>query len=297
LIPARTRMRDVLWPKNGDQYQSRHGIEHYYCALALINYKNGTWDYPHDCRRIFPPLTELKSGGCCITVNEGENIQHAVDMAIATGGGCVCICGGVYRMDGPLVISNACNLNIYGVNATTVLHFEGTNKDGDGGILLYGCENITLASMFILADNLPALISTKAGTESRPNLNLTLENLTLFSNNISKEGKDRSSSNCAVRLGHARGVSIENCRMVADIGIMSLFGDQLPEANLPSGGSSPISHREDRRETSKAAGTGSAFTGARTDEETTSSSIERPTDTSSTESAADIDYGIGGRFG
>lgn len=293
MIPARTKVRDVLWPKEGDTdfYQSRHGIEHYYCALALIDYKDGVWGFPHDCRRIFPPLTELKSGGCCITVNEGESIQQAVDSAIAAGGGCVCICGGVYRMNGPLVISNARDLNIYGVNAATVLHFEGADKDGDGGILLTGCKNITLSNMFILADNLPALISAKAGMDSRLNLNLTLDNLTLFNNTISMNGQDRRSINCAVRLGHTRGVSIENCRMVADIGIISLFGDQLPEAHLTGTGTISIAHREGLREPSHAVVIGSADTGMAKDGD--SPFIARPTDTSSTQSLSNLDYGIG----
>ena len=62
LIPARTALGDVLWPpdESGDpEFQLRHGIDHYYCPLAVGEFDDGAWGELSDCRNLFPPLTEL----------------------------------------------------------------------------------------------------------------------------------------------------------------------------------------------------------------------------------------------
>jgi hypothetical protein len=65
LIPARTLIGDVEWPRNGSgpELQKRHGIEHHYCPLALLTLAGDgeTWSVDSDCRELFPPLTELTS--------------------------------------------------------------------------------------------------------------------------------------------------------------------------------------------------------------------------------------------
>lgn len=65
LIPARTLIGDVEWPRNGSgpEFQTRHGIEHHYCPLALLTLAGDgvTWSVDSDCRDLFPPLTELTS--------------------------------------------------------------------------------------------------------------------------------------------------------------------------------------------------------------------------------------------
>ena len=61
LIPARTATRDIEWPRDGNVAlpQSSHGIHHHYCRLAVLSFYEGTWERIHDCRKLFPPLTEL----------------------------------------------------------------------------------------------------------------------------------------------------------------------------------------------------------------------------------------------
>jgi len=250
LIPARTKIRDVLWPQVDDdpEFQYRHGIKHYYCALALAEFTNSAWNYPQDCRRIFPPLTELQtSGGCCVPVREGENIQQAIDSAISAGGGCICLCGGVHQIEGPLFIHQARNLTIHGINTATVLHFQGMNNNGEGGILLDGCEKVTLGSMLVLGDDLSALISIRSGEEMEPTQNITLRDLTLFNRTLSNTG-----NNCAVRLGNSQGIEIENCRMVAETGIVSLFGDRLPEPDILNIYEQPQAHGDELSDLSHA---------------------------------------------
>ncbi|MBJ6762757.1 hypothetical protein JGU66_18490 [Myxococcaceae bacterium JPH2] len=66
LIPARTVTGDVEWPLDDSRapaFEHRQGIVHHYCALAMFERQagDGGWSLMHDCRRLFPPLTQLKS--------------------------------------------------------------------------------------------------------------------------------------------------------------------------------------------------------------------------------------------
>jgi len=60
LIPARTATRDIEWPRAGNVAlpQSPHGIYHHYCRLAVLSFDGTIWERIHDCRKVFPPLTE-----------------------------------------------------------------------------------------------------------------------------------------------------------------------------------------------------------------------------------------------
>lgn len=231
LIPARTRLRDVLWGvvDNKSVYETRHGTEHYYCALAVANFNQRVWGEPRDLRRIFPSLNELKKT-CCIPVHPGEKIQPIIDCVISSGGGCICLCNGVHHVHGPLKLDKARNLTIRGENSATVVHFKGTNEDDEGGFVFNGCLDVTINDMLIVGDNLPSLFVIKGSTESKPNLNIKLENLSMFNRTITK--KNETGSKCAIRLGHAGDISIESCRMIAENGIISLFGDSLPDPGL-----------------------------------------------------------------
>jgi hypothetical protein len=61
LIPARTAVGDVEWPRQGDgspKPQSPKGIRHHHCALALIEFDGASWRVVEDCRPVFEPLAE-----------------------------------------------------------------------------------------------------------------------------------------------------------------------------------------------------------------------------------------------
>lgn len=62
LIPARTVTRSVQWPRSSGVpvFESAHAIRHHYCALAVLERTNIGWTV-HDCRKLFPPLTEHKT--------------------------------------------------------------------------------------------------------------------------------------------------------------------------------------------------------------------------------------------
>jgi hypothetical protein len=64
LIPARTATADVEWPRDtatppNPIPQPRAGIEHHFCKLAIVSRAAGVFTVVQDCRKLFPPLTEL----------------------------------------------------------------------------------------------------------------------------------------------------------------------------------------------------------------------------------------------
>ena len=67
LIPARTATRDIEWPRDESKTpsvplpQPPLGIRHHFCCLAVLSYNGAVWTRIHDCRRLFPPLTEMIS--------------------------------------------------------------------------------------------------------------------------------------------------------------------------------------------------------------------------------------------
>ena len=60
LIPARTIKGAIEWPKIEDQPEPllAKGIEHHYCRLGIIVYKDGVIRIT-DCRYLFSPLTSV----------------------------------------------------------------------------------------------------------------------------------------------------------------------------------------------------------------------------------------------
>lgn len=65
LIPARTNTHSIEWPliegTNNPLYQAPEGTVHHNCRLAVMEYDGSTWTSITDCRRVFPPLTQLIS--------------------------------------------------------------------------------------------------------------------------------------------------------------------------------------------------------------------------------------------
>ncbi|MCA8948059.1 MAG: hypothetical protein KDE27_01070 [Planctomycetes bacterium] len=97
LVPARTASGDVEWPLDDldDPIPSLpHGIEHHYCRLAVMTLAGGSWSDPSDCRRLFPPVTELTSmfyvGGDGQEATPeggagGVELEHALQVGVANG--------------------------------------------------------------------------------------------------------------------------------------------------------------------------------------------------------------------
>jgi len=66
LIPARTATGEIEWPpfeipNTAPVAQPPRGIAHHYCRLALVQFQRDRFEVIADCRKLFPPLTEVGS--------------------------------------------------------------------------------------------------------------------------------------------------------------------------------------------------------------------------------------------
>ena len=84
------------------------GIHHHHAHLAIIE-PNGEI---HDCRTVFPPLTELAPGCCTVVVRPGEDIQAAID-SLPDEGGCVCLKVGDHEIQAPIRIEGS-HISLHG---------------------------------------------------------------------------------------------------------------------------------------------------------------------------------------
>ncbi len=227
VIPARTREGKVLWPKG--KSLPRFGIEHHYCTLAMVRREGGKWTEEHDCRPTFPPLTEV-GGGCCVVVKAGDSVRDAVEAVAAAGGGCVRLCQGVHRLTGPLLLSDAADLHIAGVGDASVLCLD-PDLGGvvAGGLRFAGCRRIAIEDLFLVSNQAPALVDF-APEGRRPGRRLALRRLTMLNLSV---GETVGGVACALRLADTRGVAIEDCRLVAEIGVVARWGDALPDPSAP----------------------------------------------------------------
>ncbi len=90
LIPARTATGEIEWPR--DKTAARNpipqrpkGILHHYCRLALVESVGGSLSFIADCRKPFPPLTEICAEDICFDNTAcdfagAQNVQDALDM-------------------------------------------------------------------------------------------------------------------------------------------------------------------------------------------------------------------------
>jgi hypothetical protein len=93
-IPARTATADaqsgnIEWLSDASgnpAAQSPFGIVHHYCRLAMLHWNKSTFDAVEDCRKLFPPLTELKTfvyiGGDGQEAMPGQDIEQALQVGV-----------------------------------------------------------------------------------------------------------------------------------------------------------------------------------------------------------------------
>ena len=91
LIPARTATRDIEWPQESGHAvaQPPQGITHHFCRLAVLSYDGNVWKRIHDCRRLFPPLTEMISfayvGGDGQEAMPGNPLPKPLQVSVVSG--------------------------------------------------------------------------------------------------------------------------------------------------------------------------------------------------------------------
>ncbi len=191
LIPARTvpgQYGDIEWPQESGSPAALlpFGIVHHYCKLALLTSSGGAITV-EDCRQIFPPLTELPTGGdACCSVTVGQSGDYPdIQSAIAARPNnadwwTICILPGQLGIKDTVSVDGAQSLTINGCgNPCRLLGPQGkpvfkfTNgqdikleglrieaSSSDGAILFADTDGIVIA-------NCTAINTASASTESK----------------------------------------------------------------------------------------------------------------------------------
>ncbi len=128
LIPARTATGQIEWPpcgSNGDNYQPPLSTPIYRAPLACVHWDSQKQTFTvEDCRRSFPPLTEL-GNDTCVTyyVGDGSNsvgdytsINEAIKH-LPPQGGEICVLAGQYYEN--VEIAGRVDVTIYGCGPDT----------------------------------------------------------------------------------------------------------------------------------------------------------------------------------
>lgn len=229
-IPARTVTHDVEWPRDPSSdeplYLASQGILHHTCPLALLEHAaDGDWTLLHDCRDEFPPLTDLSLDGCCLRVDPGDDLQQAVDRVIQDGGGCICLGAGVHEHSGLLRIHEANNLTLYGEGHATVLRLVGDQESGQGGLGLMNSQGIHLERMLLLGIDVDAVVSTHGDPETASTRYVVLRDVAVL--NLTGTSDARPAP-AALRLAYCSDITLTNCALIGENGLVSTFGNQLP---------------------------------------------------------------------
>ena len=183
LIPARRATGQIEWPHSENEFVPRLGIIRHRCPLAVLQKSGESWSVLKDCRKIFPPLTEIetKGGGrsCSVTVGEGgeyPDLAAAIKDLISKQKEkeslktiCICLLPGEHivkslNVDKPTATPQF-NLHIRGCGSSTLLVSSGQMK-------IIGLASISFENMLIktIESNDEALHASGAifleGTES-----------------------------------------------------------------------------------------------------------------------------------
>ena len=222
LIPARAGIPEgVIWPTEntsdeGAVYQDAHGVERDYCVVGIV--ADGD---PEDCRPTFPPLTELELLGCCRRIEVGDDIQAAIDEAIANAGGCLCLARGTHLWSGELRIHGGRHITLHGEPGARLLLTA--DENGASGISVRGSHRIGLGELFIGATAIPWLVRLGAD-ETGPSRRVDLFNLRLFNPTHDDDGGWTG----AVLLNGVEGLAVNGCTVAASTGLMSLASVFIP---------------------------------------------------------------------
>ncbi len=221
LIPARAGIPEgVIWPTEntsdeGAVYQNAHGIERDYCVVGLVVDAD-----PEDCRPTFPPLTELELLGCCRRIEVGDDIQAAIDEAIANGGGCLCLARGTHLWSGELRIHGGHHVTLHGEPGARLLLTA--DESEASGISVKGSHRIGIGELFI-GGAIPWLVRLRAG-ETGPSRQVDLFNLRMFNPTV-VEGQGWAGG---VLLTGVENLRVNGCTVAASTGLMSLATVSIP---------------------------------------------------------------------
>jgi hypothetical protein len=157
-FPARTAVDSetgkVEWPTDPVTHdplpQGPEGILHHYAVLGTVDFTTGGFDPKSlsDCRKVFPPLTEIDAGGCCsVTAKPGAGWE-SVFAAIPDGAdAAICLPPGEFPLAAPLVVRGKGNLRIAGSGPSSRI----VVSSGEGGILFQEDLSVEISDLSIQA--------------------------------------------------------------------------------------------------------------------------------------------------
>jgi|WetSurMetagenome_2_1015567.scaffolds.fasta_scaffold00231_5 hypothetical protein len=163
LIPARRATGQIQWPHSENEFVPRLGIIRHRCSLAVLQKSGESWSVLKDCRKVFPPLTEIemtgRGGSCSVTVGKGgeyPDLASAIADLISRQKNeslktiCICLLPGVHEVrsltvDKPTTIPQF-NLHIRGCGSSTLLISSGQMK-------IIGMVSISFENMLIQTIN------------------------------------------------------------------------------------------------------------------------------------------------
>ena len=199
------------------------GIRHHYCKLAIIEVNAaGVIKVIDDCRKKFPPLTDLPSGDCCCTVSVGEcgeyaTIESALERLKDVQDALICLCAGTYTLEATLNIGNPHNpghLQILGIGPGTRI----IAPTSETGLVFDGCASVKISNLYVET----GLVGSKRGS-STEHLNGTLTFLNCASVTVENVnlrcagGPSRAAACITVKndkeLAHNTQASIRNCNL------------------------------------------------------------------------------------
>ena len=239
-IPARTITHDIEWPRDPSSdaplFLDPQGIEHHTCPLAVLeHHADGAWSVESDCREEFPPLTDLRLGGCCLRVDPGDDLQQAIDRVIQRGGGCICLGAGVHEHTGMLRIDGADQLTLHGEGNATVLRLLHDAQTDDGGLIIMDSQNVRLERMQLLGIGIDAVVRTHGGFEMEASRRIGMRDLTVLNATV---GDTEHPIQAAVRLSNCSDVTISDCALIGENGLVCTLWDEV--ATLISLDLSPV---------------------------------------------------------
>ena len=182
LIPARTATGKIEWPSDasGPLAQSPQGIKHHYCRLALVESDGATLSLVADCRKPFPPLTEIcavdvcfdntvctfdgaknvqealdnlckrnEAGQCTFVIHPEDDVQAVFDKIPTSGDAEVCFQAGRYDLKTKISIKNKGSLKISGAGFGTRLKVG----RGESVFEFFNCTSVLVRDLSAQADD------------------------------------------------------------------------------------------------------------------------------------------------
>ena len=182
LIPARTATGQIEWPpcdSDGHDFQPAHHIEIFDAPLACIQWDSQNQEAaPHDCRRKFPPLTDITA--CDVSYNPQNcpqlgavtTVQQALDTLCGAQGPCtivptpgpgweapllkltnsadadICFPVGAFPLKKPLVLQNLGHLRISGGGPGTTIVASGVTA----ALIFSNCASVQVNDLYVSTD-------------------------------------------------------------------------------------------------------------------------------------------------